>query len=390
MRIALASIHPRALSGQIEGLVGLAQALEKNGHTVKLVSAFSDEHLLSQDRLQLARESTRILFDQPARMTHITRGLVHLSSRVDLIQLNLPTPAFSIYADLVQSLVRVPVVVGYEAHLARVRDVLRPGRLAQSPGFYFPRLLINNRLMARLTLRRAAHYVVNTQYQRAELTSLGVRPERIAVIPTVLPRDKLTPGSNRAVALSRLGQRLVTYVGHYNHVKGVEDLVRAFQILASRFSDLHLALAWSGIGAPHRVRKLLSDPGLVGRVSELGQVRVPDLMRKSSVVVLPYRMTIGQAAEPATLLEAIAANVPVVTTNLPVLRELTNEGKTALLVPPDDPRALADGIERVLSDKRFAEKMLAAQRDWVQTIQPERLVMEFEQIYTRVIETSQA
>ena len=42
MRIALASIHPRALSGQIEGLVGLAQALQDNGHTVKLVSAFSD------------------------------------------------------------------------------------------------------------------------------------------------------------------------------------------------------------------------------------------------------------------------------------------------------------------------------------------------------------
>ncbi len=390
MRIALASIHPRALSGQIEGLVGLAQALEETGHSVKLISAFPTEHLLSENRLQLARESTRIVFDQPVRVTRILRGLARLAPEVDVIQMNLPTPAFSMYADLLQTLVRIPLVVGYEAHLASARDLLRPGRLAQSPGYYLPRLLINNRLTARLTLRRAAQYVVSTRYQKTELISLGVPPDHIAVIPTVLPRDKLSRIPRRAVAPSRPDRRLITYVGHYNHVKGVDVFVRAFQLLAPRYADLHLVLAWSGIGAPHRIRELLNDPALAGRVSELGQLRVLDLMSASHVFVLPYRLTIGQAAQPATFLEAIAANVPVVTTNLPLLRELTDEGKTALLVPPDDPVALAAGIERVLNDPQLVQEMLAAQREWIQKIQPEKVVKEFDQLYTQVIEARKA
>lgn len=390
MRIALASIHPRALSGQIESLVGLAQGLEEDGHSVKVISAFPDEQLLSQDRLRLVRDSTRILFDQPLRITRITRRLARIAPEMDLIQLNLPTPAFSIYSDLVQALVPVPVVVGYEAHLVRARELLRSGRLAQSPAFFLPRLVVNNRLVARLTFRCAAHYVVNTQYQREELLSLGTSPERIAVIPNVLPRDKMASNPERAAAPTRPGRRLITYVGHYNPVKGVDVLVRAFKLLAQRYPDLHLALAWSGIGAPKRVHALLKEPGLAGRVSELGHVQVPELMRESSVVVLPYRMTIGQAAPPATLLEAIAANVPIVTTDLPVLRELTDGGKTALLVPPDDAAALAAGIERLLSDGLLAQNMIAAQREWSQTIQPAQLVKEFEQLYTRVIEKRKA
>lgn len=385
MRIALASIHPRPLSGQIEGLVGLAQALKTAGHSVQVVSAFPSQQLLSPDRLRLAVTAHRIFVDQPLRMTRVLVRLLRLAPHVDLIQLNLPTPAFSIFADLLQTLVRVPVVLGYEAHLVSARDLLRSDGLRQSPGFYLPRLLINNRLVARLTLRRAARYVVNSQFQKTELIALGVSPSRVHVLPVVLPRDKLVP-SRRAAARTALPTgRLVTYVGHYNHVKGVDVLVRAFQALAPRFSDLHLVLAWSGVGTNRRIEQLLSDETLKSRVMQLGQVRVSDVFGASDVVVLPYRLTIGQAAYPAALLEALAANVPVVTTDLPLLRELTKDGTTALLVPPENPAALAAGIERVLNEPLLVQQMLEAQRQWATEIQPERAVQGYERLYEQVI-----
>ena len=385
MRVALASIHPRPLSGQIEGLVGLAQALQARGHSVQVVSAFSSRDLLSEDRMPLAAKSQRILLDQPGRMTRILVRLVRLAPQVDVIQLNLPTPAFSIYADLLQALVRVPVLVGYEAHLVDARDLFRFDCLRVAPDFYLPRLVINNHLVARLTLRRAAGYVVNSQYQKTELISLGVAPEHIHSLPPILPRDKLMRVSREIMRDALPAGRLVTYVGHYNHVKGVDVLIRAFQTLAPRVPDARLVLAWSGVGSNRRVAQLLADRALEGRVVQLGQVRMPDLLSASDVVVLPYRLTIGQAAYPATLLEVFAANVPLVTTDLPSLRELTDDGKTALLVPPNDPLALAAAIERVLNEPTLVSQMVAAQRELVQQIQPLRVVQEYERLYGQII-----
>jgi hypothetical protein len=98
MRVVLGSIHPRPLSGQIEGLVGLAEVLQARGHSVHVVSEFPNRDLLSAKRAQLASKPQRIVFDQPARMTRIFVRLVRLAPQVDVIQLNLPTPAFSIFA----------------------------------------------------------------------------------------------------------------------------------------------------------------------------------------------------------------------------------------------------------------------------------------------------
>jgi glycosyltransferase involved in cell wall biosynthesis len=385
MRVALASIHPRSLSGQIEGLVGLAHALRDRGNSVQVVSAFPDRVLLSDERIQLARQSRRLLFDQPARMTRIFVQLVRIAPRVDVIQLNLPTPAFSIYADLLQAFVRVPVIVGYEAHLVRARDLLRRDRLGAAPDFYFLRLLINNHLCARVTLRRAAAWIVNTEYQKAELIALGGAPARIHLLPPILPRDKLARVPRETARANFPPGRLVTFVGHYNHVKGVEVLVRAFRLLAPRAPDTRLVLAWSGIGSDRRVNKWLADRALAGRVIQLGQVHVPELLSASEVVVLPYRLTMGQAALPATLLEVYAANVPLVISDLPALRELTHDGKTALLVPPDDPDALAAAIVRVLTEPALAASMMQAQREWVERIQPVRAVKEYERLYQAIV-----
>src|ERR687887_101952 len=118
VRICLASIHPRLLSGQIERLVALGQELRA----------------LGRDVCRAARE-------------------------VDVVQLNLPTPAFGFVADLVQMLVPVPVVVGYEAQLCDLEEVLRRGHLWRAPAFFAPRVFVNNGLLARMTLRRSRRYV---------------------------------------------------------------------------------------------------------------------------------------------------------------------------------------------------------------------------------------
>lgn len=97
------------------------------------------------------------------------------------------------------------------------------------------------------------------------------------------------------------------------------------------------------------------------RVIRLGKIDVATLLAAADVVALPYRMTIGQAAFPGVIHEAMAMAVPLVTTDLPLLREVVEDGYTALLCPPENPAALARKVVILLADRDLARSMVVNQ-----------------------------
>jgi phosphatidylinositol alpha-mannosyltransferase len=68
----------------------------------------------------------------------------------------------------------------------------------------------------------------------------------------------------------------------------------------------------------------------------------------------------GQESFGIVLVEAMAAGVPVVATDIPGYREVAHDGVDALLVPPGDPAALSAALTRVLDDPALAERLVAA------------------------------
>jgi glycosyltransferase involved in cell wall biosynthesis len=246
-----------------------------------------------------------------------------------------------------------------------------------------------DRLTARLTPRRAARYVVSSRLQAAELAAVGVDPARTAVVPNAIDGPKLRRWPRRA-ARRALGlpehDPIVAYVGHYHHVKGADVLAAAFPAVARAVPRSRLVLAWSGLGEAEPVERALAAAGLGGRVQRLGRVDVAQLLSAADVVALPYRMTIGQAAFPGLVLEAMALGAPLVTTDLPLLRELVEPGRTALVCPPDDPAALARRIVELLVDADLARSMAAAQAAATAgRFDPALLARRWEEIYAEVL-----
>ncbi|MGZ8694213.1 MAG: glycosyltransferase, partial [Gaiellaceae bacterium] len=115
------------------------------------------------------------------------------------------------------------------------------------------------------------------------------------------------------------------------------------------------ALAVLGEGAlrPDLERHAGRD-GLAGRVALPGVRRdARAIMGAADAIVLPSRWE----GLPLVALEALAAGRPVIATEVRGLRELLDDGRTALLVPPDDPEALAAAIRRVLEDGALARSL---------------------------------
>jgi glycosyltransferase involved in cell wall biosynthesis len=172
----------------------------------------------------------------------------------------------------------------------------------------------------------------------------------------------------------------VTYAGHLYPWKGVDVLLDAM----AELPDLRARIVGGHPGESDlaRLRTLASRLGIESRVELTGFVppfEVRRWLQASDVLVLPNRATAVSASytSPLKLFEYLAAGRPIVASRLPALAEVLRDEDNALLVDPDDSRALAAALARVSSDRALAVRLArrafedAAQFSW--TRRAERL-----------------
>lgn len=149
----------------------------------------------------------------------------------------------------------------------------------------------------------------------------------------------------------------VLFVGRDEPRKGLRTLLRAFARLETEGAMLSVA-------GPVRVesRRLAERLGIVDRVRFLGATDaagVRGLLSQSALLCAP---ALGGEALGLVLVEAMAAGVPVVASNIDGYRIAARGGRAALLTPPGAAAGLADAIRRALTDAALRERLIAAGR----------------------------
>jgi phosphatidylinositol alpha-mannosyltransferase len=148
-------------------------------------------------------------------------------------------------------------------------------------------------------------------------------------------------------------------VGRLDPQKGLSVALRAFAVLAGEFPDLWLVVAGDG---PDRGEVRRQPLEVRERLVLLGGVqheRLPAYHAACDVFVSP---AIGQESFGVSLVEAMAAGLPVVASDIAGYREVVRAGVDGLLVRPGDPVALAEEVRRVLKDRGLAERLRQAGR----------------------------
>jgi len=176
-------------------------------------------------------------------------------------------------------------------------------------------------------------------------------PERTIVIPNAVD----VAGAPRA----RPGGRerpLILAVGRLKAPKDFPTLVRALGDLPPQSFDA--VIVGEGPDRP-RLEEDIRALGLSGRVSLAGERRdVPRLLADADVFVLPSR----SEGHPVSVLEAMAAGVPVVASRVGGVAEQVADGETGLLVAPGDPAELAAALRRLAADPSLRRRLGAAGR----------------------------
>jgi len=190
------------------------------------------------------------------------------------------------------------------------------------------------------------------------LTSGGVAPERVVVIPSSVDPAALRPRTPRAQVRAELGvdERafVLLAVGALVERKGFDVLLAALGRLAPGARP-HTWIAGDG-AERERLESQAAALGLGGDVRFLGRREdVPDLLAAGDAFVMPSRSEgLGVAA-----LEALAAGRPVIASRVGGLGTAVDES-CGLLVPPEDPAALAAAVARLAIDRELLARLSAA------------------------------
>lgn len=273
----------------------------------------------------------------------------------------------------------------FYAALAKLRSRGRFSLIFTEHGRHYPDMVSSKRrLLNRLLLSRVADEVnaVCEFSARALRQNDGFEGCPIDVIQNGIQVDRYPPATDRAALRRRLGlqphRRYISCIARFHPVKDHATLLRAFAATAPGHPDTDLLLIGDGPLRPD-LEHLSAKLGLLERVRFLGiRTDVPDLLRASDVFILT---SVSEAAS-LTLLEAMAASLPVVVTRVGGNPEIVRENLDGLLVPQSHSAAAAAALDRILRDPGLAMRLGASARARVLASYPlERTIQRYCELY---------
>jgi glycosyltransferase involved in cell wall biosynthesis len=213
---------------------------------------------------------------------------------------------------------------------------------------------------------------------KANIVAAGIPSEKIVIAPNAVggafleePLD--TASARRELGLAEDG----LYIGTVSSLvgyEGLDDLVRAFAILAPKFPELRLLVVGDGVAGP-ALREQVRELGLADKAIFTGRVPralTPLYHQALDVFVVSRKdLDVTRAVTPLKPVEALASARPVVGSDLPALREIIDDGGNGLLAPAGSPTELAGTISALLSNRGRRESMgragratILAERTW--------------------------
>jgi len=236
--------------------------------------------------------------------------------------------------------------------------------LAQEPSEWekIKQIIFYPPLMQGIVARRLAAIITDSQSSAQEVNRIFKVPKKKIriVYPGVdtsvfrrLDGHKKEPG--RLIMVGRTGDRK----------KGILYLLQALHLLRRDNVDIKLTLVDKVNTKDSYALNLIRNYNLDGMVTFTGRVTTEELVREYSAAEIAITPSVYEGfGFPAA--EAMACEVPVIATKGGALPEVVKEGETGILVPPQDPYALARAIKRLLEDEALRRKMSSEGRKRVE------------------------
>lgn len=247
---------------------------------------------------------------------------------------------FAAPAVWIAKLRRIPVVVNYRGGEAET---------------FFAKAI----RQVRPTMRTADRVIVPSAFLEQVFKRFGLNAE---VVPNIIDLARFAPDS--ANQLARRDSPLLIVTRNLEAIYDIATAIRAFAIVCKTWPAARLSIAGSGpeLAKLQDLTQIFDLKGKIEFTGRLDNEHMGALYRQADVFI----NTSVVDNMPNSILESLASGVPVVTTNVGGIPFLVEHERTALLVPPGDPDAVAAAVLALLADHDKARRLSAAGREYVQ------------------------
>ncbi len=220
--------------------------------------------------------------------------------------------------------------------------------------------------LTRFTLKRSAALLGDCETVRQLAISYGMNPNRIVTFPWGVDLRHFT--SDRQIAGTRDGLTFLS-TRSWEPIYGIDLIAKAFGEVGGRHAHSRLILLGNGSQAG-ALRQILSQAGVMDRVSMPGQIGFQDLPRYYRLADV-YVSASHSDGTSISMLEAMACGRPVIVSDLPGNREWVTPNEVGWLFPQGDWKALAEMMETAIRQKErlagmgeSARRLVEQRADW--------------------------
>jgi len=244
-------------------------------------------------------------------------------------------------------------------------------------------------LASKMKYRHGVHkYIAVSAAIRQVMIDDGIDPERIAVVHSGIDVSRFNQPEDAVALRAELNiepdRPVLGNIGRLETVKGQAVLVEAMPAVLKAFPQAVLVLVGSG-ESREAIERKCRELSIESSVVFAGfRDDIPRLLRLFDLFIMPS-LAEGLGT---SVLDAMAAGVPVIASDVGGIPEIVESEKNGLLVPPRNPSALAKAIIRLLKNRPEAAKFAAAARDTVRhKFTAETMVEGNIRVYEKVLET---
>ena len=244
---------------------------------------------------------------------------------------------------------------------------------------------INHPFVGRVFLRRgfSRYIAISSKVSDIIQKTLGVEERKIRVILNGVDTKRL---QNASTEKTRNNIENLIAIGRLTEAKDYPNLLKAFFILKTKMDSKHTAvpkliIVGEGELRP-QIEQIICDLGLKDYVKLLGlRNDIPELLSKSDI----YVMASEWEGLSISLIEALAAGIPIVATDAGSNNEIVQNGQSGIIVPCKDPESLAEALFQLIKDREARERFSINARQQAENFSIEKCAEKHIEMYEELL-----
>lgn len=358
----------------------LAIEMKKRNHEIKIFTTSANffDSIERDGNLSVHRYATNIRI----LTSNISAGMFWktLQHNTDLVHVHFDIPPGPLAGLVYAKKKKVPLIVTYH------------GDWIDSYGGYIRKVGVglHNRFVVDKLLSLADIIISPSQCYIEESKFLNKYSGKVVVIPNGIELKSFVSNYKKDECRKILGlpydKKLILFFGNLSPYKGPDILLRALPKIINKVPDVELIIAGRGVML-NQLKVLSRDLGIEAKVHFLGFIKDTKktlVYQASDLFVLPSVMNTESFG--IVNLEAMACGIPIIASRIGGIPDVVKDGICGLLVEPNDPNGLSEGIIKILNDAELRERLGKTGKNQVKLYSWDKIAKETDRLYERLYE----